>query len=439
MSDPCHRGHWPRRVMAALSIIILLLPGPGRAETPLAQRHTPSGLNDQLTFSGATFADYIATQRQMIGAARRSLDPQTPQMVIDGNSPFMLAPEAGCGPARAVLMIHGLTDSPYWLRPLADVFRQQCFHVYTILLPGHGTRPGDLTRVGWEDWDAAVRLGIRLAAQQHHELYLLGYSLGGTLAILQATRRPAPGTPAIKGLILFAPALHIDAQAIITRFHGLWDWLLPRQAWLDIAPDVDPFKYESFPMNAAAQIHRLTWELDDHLDDNVPQLPLFIALSEQDRTVDSAATLQFFARNRHPASRLLLYSNAAPTLSDPRIVLQDSRDAARHIVSSAHTALLLPPEEPHYGAAGDYVLCNHYLDQLPLWQRCRQRDEDVLGEISTDTLQQGVVRRLSYNPWYTSMLDQLRTFIATSEQQIGSTRMLKKAVHGLFQPAKQKL
>src|SRR3954462_695769 len=63
----------------------------------------------------------------------------------DSNMPFLLT--HGRKTSRSILMVHGYTDSPYYVRSLADEFYAQGYNVVAILLPGHGTKPEDLLRV----------------------------------------------------------------------------------------------------------------------------------------------------------------------------------------------------------------------------------------------------------------------------------------------------
>ena len=52
----------------------------------------------------------------------------------------------GSGPT--VLMLHGMSDSPYSLRHLAEVYRARGFVVLIPRMPGHGTAPsGDAWKV----------------------------------------------------------------------------------------------------------------------------------------------------------------------------------------------------------------------------------------------------------------------------------------------------
>lgn len=58
-----------------------------------------------------------------------------------------------------------------------------------IRLPGHGTVPGALTDVTWQDWVAATRLAVREAVKRAGggtPLHLVGFSNGGALAMKYA-------------------------------------------------------------------------------------------------------------------------------------------------------------------------------------------------------------------------------------------------------------
>src|SRR5262249_21798090 len=72
----------------------------------------------------------------------------------DWHRSYVLAPAGP--PGGAVVLLHGLTDSPYSLRHVARRYRQDGYVAVAIRLPGHGTVPSGLTDVAWEDWAAAT-------------------------------------------------------------------------------------------------------------------------------------------------------------------------------------------------------------------------------------------------------------------------------------------
>lgn len=180
----------------------------------------------------------------------------------DWNRSYILMPEGT--PRGAVVLLHGLTDTPYSLRHVAETYRQHGFVAVAPRLPGHGTVPAALTRVNWEEWMAATRLGVREAtrlAGPSVPLHIVGFSNGGALAMKYALdgldddtlRRP-------QRVVLLSPMIGVTSFARFAGLAGLPAIFPPfaKAAWLNIVPEFNPFKYNSFPVNAARQSWLLT-------------------------------------------------------------------------------------------------------------------------------------------------------------------------------------
>jgi len=185
-----------------------------------------------------------------------------PRLAHDWNRSFVFEP-AGT-PRGAVVLLHGLTDSPYSARHVAEVYRAHGWVAVAIRLPAHGTVPAALTDVEWEDWRAATRLAVREARRRTGPaapLHLVGYSNGGALALqyaLDAVEDARLAKP--ERVVLLSPMIGITRFA---RFAGVAGWpaIFPafaKAAWLSVRPEFNPFKYESFPVNGARQSQRLT-------------------------------------------------------------------------------------------------------------------------------------------------------------------------------------
>lgn len=67
-------------------------------------------------------------------------DPQSRQP--NWNRSFELNADAQVG---GVLLLHGMSDSPYSLRALSETFNRRGYQVLGLCLPGHGTAPSGLT------------------------------------------------------------------------------------------------------------------------------------------------------------------------------------------------------------------------------------------------------------------------------------------------------
>ncbi len=98
----------------------------------------------------------------------------------------------GAGPRGAVgvIVTHGFTANPASTRPLGQRLAAEGFTVEVPVLPGHGTDHHDLARTRYRDWIAALeRLVDNLRPRLEH-LVLVGHSMGATLSLDIASRRP---------------------------------------------------------------------------------------------------------------------------------------------------------------------------------------------------------------------------------------------------------
>ena len=87
---------------------------------------------------------------------------------------------------ESVLLIHGWTGSPAHLRDLGSKLHEAGYTVAAPLLAGHGTSPADMVETGWRDW---VRSATEAALELRSgggSLHLVGLSMGGVIALLQA-------------------------------------------------------------------------------------------------------------------------------------------------------------------------------------------------------------------------------------------------------------
>ena len=371
----------------------------------LGLRHRPSGVNTCFEGKGLPFADYVQRTQAMLQQIHSGKNEQ--EKIVAGNSPFELLPAGDFQEGldkpckRGVLLTHGLIDSPYHMRYLAEFFRHNGFHAMAVLLPGHATQPGDMLDVRWQEWARTVAYGADCLSAEVDELYLAGFSAGAALSVLHAARDER-----VRGLFLFSPAFEITSLARWANLHKLYSWLLPQAAWVSRMQDRDLYKYESFCKNAAAQMYALAQALPK----SEVNIPVFAAASADDVTVNPSAILRFMQRVRHPCNKLLWY--ATTKIERQNVEWVNSAVPEKRILSSAHTAIVMPPEDPHYGASGDYANCLHYYDNdSERYKVCMSQPAAWLGEASERNLEHGVLRRLMYNPHYAAMETSMQKFI----------------------------
>ncbi|UUR74633.1 alpha/beta hydrolase [Enterobacter asburiae] len=429
------------------------------------------------------FAGYIARENAIFADLDRAVTAETEgeertplnrfyrqslvwpgQFAPDANRSFVLMPAGK--PRGAVVLLHGLTDSPYSVRHLAVNYQQRGFVAVVPRLPGHGTAPGALTDVDWEMWLAATRLAVREATRLAGEavpLHLVGYSNGGALAMkytLDALDAPALRRP--QQVILLSPMIGVTAFARFAGFAGL-PALLPafaKAAWLNIAPEYNPYKYNSFPVNAARQSWLLTKALQEQIgraarENRLANLPPVLAFqSVMDSTVSTRAVvtglfdqlpangseLVVFDINQAASFRPLfkpsswtatsallpvvqrrygvtIITNAdahsfstvakiTPAGSTRETVVPLAQAWPQDVYSLSHVAVPFPPDDDLYGR--EPGVKNRYgisLGTIALW-----------GETSVLSVGKEALMRVTSNPFYAYMQERINSRIGDAEK-----------------------
>ncbi len=222
-------------------------------------------------------------------------------------------------PRASALLLHGLSDAPYSLRALAETLHGQGVSVLGLRVPGHGTAPSGLVHVRWEDMAAAAKLAARHLHARAPEvpLFVVGYSNGGALAVeytLSALRDAALPRPT--GVVVLSPEIGVTELAVLAAWQRRLGRLLglDKLAWSSIVPEYDPFKYNSFAINAGDLAYRITGAIQDHLDaleeaGRVGEFPPLLAFqSSVDATVSAPALIEkLLGRLEPPAHELVLF------------------------------------------------------------------------------------------------------------------------------------
>ncbi|MHC5002124.1 MAG: alpha/beta hydrolase [Planctomycetota bacterium] len=368
-------------------------------------------------------------------------------------------------PRAGVLLLHGLSDSPYSMRTLAEAMHARGATVLCLRLPGHGTAPSGLVHVEWEDWAAAIVLAMRHLDQVTGDrpLYIAGYSNGGALAVEYALSALADDElPAIDGLLLLSPQIGVTKLAVLAAWQERLGHVLglEKLSWNSIGVEFDPFKYESFALNAGKQSHRITTTIQSHVaalsaEDRGRFPPVLAFQSVVDATVSTTALVRAFFRHL-PAARHELVAfdlNRSAGLEtlftrDPRAEVQSllddpsrnfrltlitnrtldapavvSRSAGpgettvaeagldlswpRELFSLSHIALPFPPDDPLYGGP----------EAAPS-PGIQIGNAIVRGERGIFAIDPGSLMRIRWNPFHSYQQQRALAFLGLDEKEV---------------------
>jgi len=225
----------------------------------------------------------------------------------------------------ATVLVHGLSDSPYSVRATAELFRERGLSAYAPRMPGHGFAVGDLRHAKWDDWMAVVRIAMRAADADRNSgqpLFLVGYSNGGLLAVRYALDcGDDDAMPCPDGIVLLSPAIEVTPLARFAQWHKALSWMryFERFQWQNILPEIDPYKFNSFPKDPGFEIYYGARAVGNQMMEGPGDLPPILAFqSAVDDTVSTLGVVHLFRRLPPNGSELVLYdvnrSNLTATL-----------------------------------------------------------------------------------------------------------------------------
>jgi alpha-beta hydrolase superfamily lysophospholipase len=204
------------------------------------------------------------------------------------------------------------------MKSIAQALNDHGIIVYGLRLPGHGTLPSGLDAVAWQDWLAAVRIADRHIRQHHTNLpyYYAGYSTGAALGIKLTLDAIAEDRAFPDQLFLLSPALGVSALARFANLQRILSHLdtFSKARWLDVLPEYDPYKYNSFTKNAGRQISLMIRQIyadtaSLQQSGNAGQLPPIISFqSLVDATVSTTDLVdKLYAVINNKKSELVLF------------------------------------------------------------------------------------------------------------------------------------
>jgi esterase/lipase/carbon monoxide dehydrogenase subunit G len=269
-------------------------------------------------------ADFVTALSRRCASGATTLGPAAVAPATSG--PDELAPAPG--PVAGVLLLHGFGSSPSSLRQWGEALSADGLAVSIPRLPGHGIRPRDLNRTTFDDWYAEANQALTALRAEHDEVFVMGISLGATLGLALAERRPAE----VAGLVLVNPLVTSVAgtPGLLSLVSRVRRTAKPR-AVNDVrrsgATDVG---YDRIALRAALSLQRAGVGVVSGLA-AVTQ-PVLLATSDQDHVVP-ASDAELIA-NKLPADSLrrVRYTNSyhvVPLDNDAPALFADSVEFTR--------------------------------------------------------------------------------------------------------------
>jgi carboxylesterase len=201
------------------------------------------------------------------------------------------------GGPTGVLFCHGFTGCPQSLRPWAEYLAEQGLTVSLPRLPGHGTTWQEMARTRWEDWYAEVDRAFGELQAKTDEIYIMGLSMGGCLALRLAELHGK----AVSGLVIVNPSVTADTKLFLLT--PVLKLVVPsiKGVGSDVKKEgVTELAYDRTPVKAAATLPAL-WKITQQNLSKVTA-PVLAYRSAEDHVVGPAS--MEILRRELPAGQL---------------------------------------------------------------------------------------------------------------------------------------
>lgn len=358
MASRRSRSGRPSRTAAVAGIALLaLLQGCASTDSAASRPELlSSGWSAPSTLApGAHFDAYALGVSQELRIHRLPFDAAKADAELTRVAPLRALPNQECHPQTPrgiAILIHGLSDTAFALRDLANSLSRLCFESRVLLLPGHGTRPADLMVVDHKDWLAHVEPAVAQARRESDRVVLAGFSLGAALALAVAAESPEK----VDAVIGLSPAYRLRSNFLARQ---AW-WVAAFRPWLDLGPREDFARYGAMPTRGIASTMAVLTKLDDRVRRaGSVKTPWLVVQSEDDEVVDVAGNRRFFDANAGDPRSVFVncFSDAPKDATGNRVIWLPAAHDTLRVLGLSHLAVHVSPDNPHCGVQGTYRNC----------------------------------------------------------------------------------
>jgi len=364
---------------------------------------SPAGWqNTEQLLKEKSFEEYASAVQEEVMLYRLPFDPDHAEQEVELVSPLELPLATSCnGQSNGIaILVHGLSDTAFSLRDIGGVLAQSCFKSRLVLLPGHGTRAGDLLTTRHADWQKTLNYLIDQAVSESDTVMLIGFSLGGVLTLDAALQRQDD----IDGIIGISPAYYLSS-AKLTKWAHL---LAPISPWVDRGVQDDPLRYEAMPTRGVAETWSAITTMHKNLDRYGPvRIPWMLTQSMDDAVVvPEQNELLWKQQATNPNSQLIRFVSTQQYPSEQKVLTLPGSSDAERVIALTHLAIHQSPLNPHYGKNGTYRNCGSNMPREPdRVKQCEESENVWYGLWSTEQITDQAMAFSTINPSF-----DLRTF-----------------------------
>lgn len=204
--------------------------------------------------------------------------------------PFDFMPDGFDG-RRAALCLHGLTGTPYEVRPVADALVQRGMRCVAPVMAGHDVSAKQLAKTPYTAWVDLARNALVELSETCEQVFIAGMSMGGLVALALAGENRADGI-AVMGAPIRLP-LYISGLVPVVKYVYPY---LSKSGGADIQDEQARLRHPGLDAMPLASVHELV-KLQRVVRGAIPKItaPTFVGHGALDRTANPKDARSIFA------------------------------------------------------------------------------------------------------------------------------------------------
>ena len=147
--------------------------------------------------------------------------------------------------SAACLLLHGFTGSPFELAHLVAPLEALGCEVALPTLPGHATSIADFRTTFFPDWFRHAEQSYLALKQTHDKVFIIGFSMGGSIALLLASRHAPAGIITLAAPLYAYRLFPLTLQSIRLTLTPILKYIQPEVRVRKAKPEsraIAPFK-----------------------------------------------------------------------------------------------------------------------------------------------------------------------------------------------------
>ncbi|NQZ98591.1 MAG: alpha/beta fold hydrolase [Myxococcales bacterium] len=216
--------------------------------------------------------------------------------------PFDLAPDS----RDAALCLHGLTATPYEVRPVGEQLAEHRIRAFGPAAPGHNTSVEDLVATPHTAWLDAARQNCEVLRNRHDRVFAVGMSMGALVSLALAAEGLVDAVVSIGAPLRLGAAV----RRLVPGLKHVWKGPKKKNG-SDIRDPVARARHPGYPIMPLAAVHELI-RLQVHVEAKLERLaaPILVAHGTHDKTANPADAREIFERVASQEKQLLMLDNS---------------------------------------------------------------------------------------------------------------------------------